>query len=262
MNRPFLTALMVLTALRVVAADFATEMMEATFKFGQDNSGTCFLLRRDAPDTAVYLVTVAHALNDNSAETAVIALRKLLPDGSYERHDYNVPLRRDGKPLWVRHPQQDVAVLRIHNPLPVPVAALSASSLADADQLKTSAVRLCSPLFVLGYPKGLEASDAGLPVARQGIVASSILPLSAKHPTFMANFQAFPGDSGAPVFMEGADHHPLLLGLVVEQHYYTDTLKGAFQEHIIRNALGVANILQAQCVRETLEAAAKQNSKN
>ncbi len=260
MNRAFLTAVLVLITVRVVTAgDFATEMMEATFKLGRGASGTCFLVRREAPDTAVYLVTVGHAFDDNTDETAVVVLRTPQPDGSYQRRDHTITLRRDGKPLWARHAKHDVAVLRISEPLPVVVAALPASALADAALLKASAVHLCSPLFVLSYPKGLEANAAGLPVARQGIFASPPLLPSATHPSFLADYNAFQGDSGGPVFIAGADNHPLLVGIVTDQHYYDDELKGMYQQHRIRNPLGVVKILHAQYVRETLEAAAKQS---
>ncbi|MES2572478.1 MAG: trypsin-like serine protease [Verrucomicrobiota bacterium] len=242
------------------ARDFATEMMNATFKW-IDQSGsasTCFLMRREAPDTALYLVTAAHSFDGIAGETAVIVLRKPNADGSYQRHEHTFPICRGEKPLWVRNEKHDVAVLRIADPFPVPVAALPVSAIADADHLKASAVHLCSPLFVLCYPKSLEADGSGLPVARQGIFASPpLLPLSTR-PTFFADYKACPGDSGAPVFIAGADNHPLIVGVVTEQQYYVDELKGMYEEHTIRTPLGFGIILHAQYVRETLEAAAKQ----
>jgi hypothetical protein len=150
----------VFVARPVVAADFATEMMEATFKLGEGNAGTCFLVRREAPDAALYLVTVGHAFDDNDDKTAKVVLRTRNPDGSYERREHTVSLRRDGKPLWARHKKQDVAVLRIAEPLPVQVPALPVSALADDAKLKASGARLCGPLFVLGYPMELEADAA------------------------------------------------------------------------------------------------------
>ena len=108
-----------------------------------------------------------------------------------------------------------MAVLRISEPLPVAVAALPASALADEARLKASAVHLCSPLFVLGYPKGLEADKSGIPVARQGIFASPPqLPLTT-HPTFLADYKAFQGDSGGPVFIAVPDNHLLVVGTLL-----------------------------------------------
>jgi hypothetical protein len=251
MNRRFFAALVaVLTTQGVAAADFATEVMDATFKLGKGPSGTCFLMRREAPDTAVYLVTVAHAFDDNTEETAVLVFRKPTAEGTHERHEHPVLLRRGGKPLWARHKERDVAVLRIDEPLPASVAALPASALADEERLKTANIHVCSPLFIFGYPEGLEADAAGRPVARQAIFASSPLLPWKTHPTFLADYAAFQGDSGGPAFVLGAQGRPLVVGLVTEQHYYVTE---------VRKPLGVVKILHAQYIHETLEAAAHQS---
>lgn len=261
MNRTLLVVFITLLAVTArAAADFATEMMEATFKF--DNQGsyaTGFLVRRDAPDTTAYLVTVAHALEDTKEQSVVLVLRRSAPDGSYERYEHTISLRRDGRPLWIRHEKHDVAVLPLVDPLPFTVPALPLSALADEARLKSSGVHLCSPLFVLGYPMGLEGAASGIPVARQGIFASPpLLPL-ATHPTFRADYSAFKGDSGGPVFIAGTDNHPLVVGMAIEQYYFDQQTKTMNEEQSIRNPLGVVKVLHAQYIRDTIEALAKTN---
>lgn len=254
----FAAALLVLPFCNIRAADFATEIMEATYKLGENGSyATCFLVRPEAPDTALYLVTAAHALDDNTAESILLALRKPTADGGYERVNHKLPLRRDGKPVWVRHPDHDVAVIRIADSLPIAASAVPLSVLADEARLKSSGSHLCSTLFVLGYPEGLEGDASGLAVARLGIFASPPSLPMASHPTFLADYTASGGDSGGPVFRADAEGHLLLLGLVTEQHYYADEMQGINQKHTIRTPLGAVKILHAKYVRDTIEKAAR-----
>jgi Trypsin-like peptidase domain len=258
MKLPVLASLLSAILLHTAsAADFATEVMEATFKiFHPDSTSTCFLVKRDAPDEATYLVTTAHTVERMKGKTAVLVLREPKPDGSYLRHDYTIDIRDGDTPLWSRHEKQDVAVLRLVKPLPVAVKVLPLSVLADEAALKTSGVHICSPLFVLTYPQRFEANGAGFPVARQGIFASPpLLPVPA-HPTYLADFTTFAGDSGGPVFIETADRRPLITGIVLAQHHHEDKLKSEYEDRVIRHPLGMGTILHASFVRETLEQSA------
>ncbi|HEX8297419.1 MAG TPA: trypsin-like peptidase domain-containing protein [Chthoniobacteraceae bacterium] len=262
MNQAFLTALFLVVLVRsAVAANFATEMMEATFKLdtGGENVSTCILVRREAPDAAYYLVSTAHTFHDIAAETVLLVLRKPKPDGSYERHDYTLPLRRGDQPLWVGHEKHDVAVLRISEELPVAVAALPASAFANEARIKASALHLCSQLFVLGYPMRAEADTSGLPLARHGICSSSPRLPVATHPVFLAACNLFPGDSGGPVFVADSDDHPLVVGIVSNHRFHDVAMKSVYQEHSIRTPLGIVEILHAQHIRDTVDAAARQS---
>ncbi|MCW1911977.1 serine protease [Luteolibacter sp. GHJ8] len=244
--------------LPVRAADFASEMVEATFKFFHDDStSTCFLVKRAAPDKALYLVTTAHTVERTKGETAILVLREAQEDGSYLRRDHTLKIREGEKPLWVRHKDQDVAVLKIEGALPVSVTPLAEGALLDEAALKAAGVHICSPLFLLTYPQRFEANGAGFPVARQGIFASPPLLPVKTHPTFLGDFTTFAGDSGGPVFIPGADGHPRVAGIVIAQHHHEDKVKSEFEERMVRHPLGMGIILHASYVREALALAAE-----
>lgn len=262
MKRTLLPLLVAIFLVRTaVAADFASEVMDATFKLFHPNStATCFFVRREAPDMGLYLITAAHALERMKGNTAIVVLRQQTGDGSFKRHDYTISIRQDDKPLWVRHEKQDIAVLRLADVPPVEVPALSASMIASEAQLKAAEVHICSPLFILTYPQRFEANAAGFPVARKGIFASPPLLPVKTHPTFLADFSAFSGDSGGPTFIAGADGHPLLVGIVLAQFRHDERVTSANEERTIHHPLGLGTILHGEYVRDTLEAAARQSA--
>jgi hypothetical protein len=253
-----LIAALLLASLQAARADFASEILEATFKFYHaDSTSTCFLVKRDEPDKSVYLVTTAHTLERTKGETAILVLRDQKKDASYSRHDLTLKIRSGDKPLWVRHEKQDVAVLKLTEPLPTEVTVLPTSRLADEARLKEAAVHVCSLLFVLTYPQRFEANRAGFPVARQGIFASPPMLPSATHPTFLGDFITFAGDSGGPVFIAGKDDHPLIVGIVLAQNHHDEKVKTEYEETTIHHPLNLGTILHARYVIETLDQAAK-----
>ena len=244
-----------------VFADSATEMVEATFKVWDPAvTGTCFLVKRDAPDEAIYLVTAAHVFEGMKADKATLVLRERREDGTFKKREHKLEIKNAGKALWVRHPKDDVAVLRITSALPVPAPTVPMNALADEARLKAAALGVTSQLFVLTYPTSFEANEAGFPVARQGIIASHpLLPYGKKH-TFLADFTAFDGDSGGPVFIPGGDGHPVVIGMVIAQFRSDEKVKSKYEERSVHYPLGLGDVLHAKYVRETLEEAAKQET--
>jgi hypothetical protein len=241
----------------VRAADFATQVLESTFKFFHpDSTSTCILIKREA-DPALYLVTCAHTLERTKGETGTLVLREAQANGSYTRRDHTLKIRSGEAPLWTRHEKQDVAVLKLTEELPVKVAGLPESVLLDEAGLKAAGVHVCSPLFVMTYPQRFEANGAGFPVARQGIFASPpLLPVQG-HPTFLGDFTTFAGDSGGPVFFPDREGRPLIAGIVIGQHHHEVKSKGEYGESLVRIPLGMGIILHASYIREVLAAAGK-----
>lgn len=240
------------------AAEFAEEMVAATFKlYHPDSTGTCILVRRGGDDEKTYLLTAAHVLERTKGDTAVLVLRQEKDDGTFERHDHTIPIRRDGKPRWIRHAKADAAVLKLDEALPVPAKPLPLELIANNDTLKEANLHLCSSIFVLTFPHRFEANSAGFPIARSGIISSQPLLPVERYPTFLADFTTFAGDSGGPTFIAGKDNHPLVIGIVLAQHRHDEKIRTENESRTIHHPLGLGTVLHAQHLREILEEAAK-----
>lgn len=256
MKKILLAIGLLLISTHSLASDFATDVIAATHKlFHPQSTSTCFLVQGETEDNAVYLVTTAHSLEGMPGETAVLVLRENKSDGAYARRDHTLAIRRGEMPLWTKHPKEDLAVLRLTDPLPQPIRPLPFSAMADEERLKEEEIHTCSSLFVLTYPQRFEANDAGFPVARQGIVADHpFLPTPSNH-RYLADFNTFAGDSGGPVFVKAKNGRPLVIGVVLARFNHDERIKTEYEERLIRHPLGLGSVLYPQLVRETIVAA-------
>ena len=259
-------------------SNFASRMLEATFKFFHPNStSTCFLIavhehehepepgddagtNGDQPDDqprepVLYLVSSGHTFERTSGETAVLVLREPDGNGSYTRRDHTIPIRDGDQPLWIQHENEDVGVLRLTDPLPVEVNALPLSAVADETAIHDARLQIGDTLLILTFPHRFEAHPSGLPVARQGIFASPPqLPVSDQ-PNFLADFTTFSGDSGGPAFIAADEHQPLLVGVVIAEVNHNTTMSDSYEERRIRYPLNLGRVVHASFIRETIEAA-------
>ena len=241
-----------------LADGFATRMLEATYKlFHEKSTATCFLVTREAPDQSVYLVTAAHVLDRMEGETAILVLRESLANGTFLRRDFSISIHRDEKPLWVQDATEDLAVLRLNKLPSFPIGTIPFSAIADEGILATQKLEICRPLFLFTYPQRFEAKEAGFAVARQAIVASRPFRPIQKYPTYFADFTAFSGDSGGPVFIEGEKGQPLVVGVVLAQSRHDERVKSEYEERVIHHPLGLGTVLHAQFVRTLIEKASE-----
>ena len=250
--------LAMLVAGRGFAADFADAVIGATFKlYHPDSTSACMLVSRGQDDTGLYLVTTAHTLERTKGESVLLVLREKTEAGAHRRHDHKILVRRGKESLWTRHPEEDVAALRLDGPLPLPVQGLPVSALADGRRLADEGLGTCSPLFVLTYPHRLEANHAAFPVARQGIIASHPFPAIGGKPRFLADFSAYAGDSGGPVFVRSKTGEALVIGMVLARFHHDEKVKTELTNGIIKHPLYLANFIHGRYLLETIEAAAR-----
>lgn len=233
----------------------AEYVMHSTFKlFNPGSTATCLLVHQEsAPDRPI-IITAAHVFEKMKGETAIVVFRKKDKSGLYKRHDHQIKIRNKEKKLWVRHPDRDIAALRLEEkPDNTPCPTISTKILADSKTLKKQGVTICDSVFVLCYPERTEANGAGFPVARHATIASFPLSPAKHYPSFMLDFNTFGGDSGGPVFVKDTPGKaPLVIGIAVAQYRYDESVKMLNEERSVHHPLGLSKVIHSQFILETL----------
>jgi hypothetical protein len=265
--RLFLVLLFLLFCSRAVAAEspgLPTQIVLATYRLEHPKtSGTAFVLRRANADQQkaddLLLVTAAHAFEQMDGDQAKLVLRKQDSNGDWSAAPIDIAIRREGKPLWQKHPEQDVAVLRLELKDSPPVNSLDMNLLATADDWQVSTPEPGTELRCVGFPHAAQfkPSEAGFPLTRLGAIASYPLVPFKKQPTFLVDYNTFEGDSGGPVYLEMVrDGKPQLkiVGLVHGQHFIEERFKLVYQEGVAKLRLGLAIVVNSRAILETIQA--------
>ena len=247
-----------------------TALMKSTFKLAGDGRfGTAFIVGRPMvkePGKAYFvMVTAAHVLEQMKGTHATLFLRKK-EDGNYKKIPLPVEIRRDDKPLWIRHPDEaaDVAAMYVAMPQDIDITLLPATLLADDEALGKFEIHPGDELLCLGYPFGAEANEAGFPILRSGKIASYPLIPTNQTKTFLYDFQIFPGNSGGPVYfvelgrkyagaVRPAEIIQFIAGIVSQEHLIKEKTESLYEVKETRHPLALAKVVQASFVKETIE---------
>src|SRR4051812_23908330 len=119
--------------------DFTIAMIQATVQVEQLSptppvqTGTGLLISDPAPDGTprIVLLTARHVVERIGGAQLQIGLPLHNPDGSWRREWRAEPVQDGERPLWVRHPVYDVAVLPVSVPPEAAALAIPVSWLAD-----------------------------------------------------------------------------------------------------------------------------------
>jgi hypothetical protein len=263
--------------LRAQTNDLNIELMHSTVRIqgpsaipGKNAEGSVFFLNYPMSGSTNWgwniMVTAAHVLDDIKSDAAVLYLHKVV-NGSYEKLPCSITIRKEGKPLWYKHPEADIAVMiaPLMKEYVDLVHFLPADFLADDATWEARFIHPGDEVFCLGFPLGLESSAAGFPILRNGRIASfPLLPTKATR-TFQLDLRVFGGNSGGPVYFQFYGrrkyldfHSPQvdccgILGLMIQDVSYVQTTESYFGSSSRRDPLGIAIVVHASLIKEAVE---------
>lgn len=215
-----------------------TQLMEATFEIvgpsakqvGATSGGTVFLMGKPVSDNraSYVLITASHVLEEITGDTAKMLFHWRNDDGSYGQGDYEFAIRQNGKALFVKHKEVDVAAMYMQMPTKFQKVKLLPTNLIGTDEwLQKYEIHPGDELICLGYPL-FATGQHGFPILRSGKIASYPLLPAKDQKNWLFDFRIFPGNSGGPVYFAdrnrmygGATHIgetiQFLAGLITQQ---------------------------------------------
>lgn len=247
--------------------DITTILMRSTFKIQCNNTiGTVFIMGEpslDDPDKLFFvLITAAHVLEGMKSDMATLHLRKE-ERGKFTRLEYKVQIRKEGNPLWIRHPDVDVAAMRVMLPKDADVYLIPTTFIGNDKILEEFQVHPGDQLFVLGFPYGAEANEAGFPILRSGLIASYPLTPTERTKTFLLDFEVFSGNSGSPVLFYAENRKygegihigsiQFIMGVVSQEKELMERVESLSETVIRKHKLALAVVAHASFVADLIK---------
>jgi hypothetical protein len=242
-------------------------MMEATCKIvGDGSTGSGFILGTPDPnDTNVLfftLVTAHHVLNGVKGSQVTLVTRKLIDRDKqdYQRIEVPIVIRKDGKQLWTKHRDVDLAAMFIRLPQGCPATVIPATLLLTDERIKEFEITPGTELLCLRYPLGAEANPTGFPILRSGKIASFPILPTAVTKSFLFDFRVFPGNSGGPVYLYetnpfygGGTHIGTIqgvMGIVTSERNITQRIEQLYERRETVTPLALGEVIHASFIKE------------
>ena len=244
-----------------------TVLMNSTFRIeGSGKTGTVFIIgkpsKKDTSKAYYVLVTANHVLDDIKTDNATIFLRKE-SNNNITKLPYTIKVRTNGKPLWIKHPDSDVAVMYIALPTEIKFTLIPTLFLATDSLITEYEIHPGDELLCLGFPYGAEANNFGFPILRSGKISSYPITPTKVIKSFLFDFQVFGGNSGGPVYFVGLNRKykgginigevRFIIGLVSEELVVEEQVKSLSEISIKKHPLSLARVIPAVFIKEAID---------
>ena len=228
-----------------------------------------FALRKLDVDGSGYpfLITNKHVVIDEDA--IVIRIRK---KGCEDFDTVDVPLKENGKNIYVCHPDTDVdiAVLSLNGAyfvehgLAFDCFDIDEHALTSTD-LRQEGVDEGSLVHMLGFPMGLVNNSSRMPICRLGCIARMSEAQIKETHNIIVDIQNFPGNSGSPIItrpeivaIEGTKtfNKSILLGIVHAYIPYSEQLINSQTKKVVEirtENSGLALVHPVEYIREVVD---------
>jgi hypothetical protein len=246
--------------------------MKSTFRIegiganGNGVTGTVFILgkpsKKDSTKAYLVLITANHVLNDIISDNAILFLRKEV-NNKYIKYPWQIKIREKGKPIWIKHPEVDVAAMYVPLGFDEDIPLLPAFFLATDSLISEYGIHPGDELLCLGYPYGASSNEAGFPILRSGKISSYPILPTKEIKSFMYDFRVFGGNSGGPVYFIGTsrphrntlnlgEEIRFIMGLVSEELIMNEEIKSLTEVTTRGHQLGLAKVIPASFIQETI----------
>jgi hypothetical protein len=212
-------------------------------KNGEPVVGTGFLLEGKVRSSA-WVITAAHLLKNLQNGKFELTMR----NNKRDLRRLSIQLNFFDNRSFVISKNYDLAAFSLMLPSKASCKLLSREMLAEERFFESDRIAVGSSLLIYGYPYGQDFAQTGYCILRKGVAASYPFWPVEDYPSFLADFEVFPGYSGAPVFVK-VNGNLRLVGMVIEEVFLEELRPQKNKTIRKRHGLGLGKVLNSSIIK-------------